>query len=52
VISEASSQEVLDDLGTRKLNIGFEIRSFAGNRIELRFTDAGQQPPGAEKPGR
>ena len=39
VISETSSQEILDQLGTRNLAVGFEVTGFAGNRIELRLTE-------------
>ncbi len=41
VISKTSSQEVLDGLSTRELDIPFEIEGFSGNRIEIRFTDSG-----------
>jgi hypothetical protein len=37
VISETSSQEILDDLGTRKLATPFEVTGFSGNRIDIRF---------------
>jgi len=46
IVSETSSQEVLDDLGTKKLAVPFEIKGISGNRIDIRLTD---QPSG---PGR
>ena len=42
VVSETSSQEVLDELGARDLDIGFEVKGLAGNRIEIIFTDKPQ----------
>ncbi|MFO7676449.1 MAG: flagellar assembly protein T N-terminal domain-containing protein [bacterium] len=38
VVSEASSQEVLDGLRTRGIAVPFEVLGLAGNRIEIRFT--------------
>jgi hypothetical protein len=46
IVSETSSQEVLDDLGAKKLAISFEVKEFAGNRIDIRFTDGGATNPG------
>jgi hypothetical protein len=46
IVSETSTQEVLDDLGTKKLAVPFEIKGITGNRIDIKFTD---QPSG---PGR
>lgn len=40
VISETSSQEVLDGLTTRGISVGFEVKGFSGNRIEIRFADS------------
>jgi hypothetical protein len=39
VVSETSSQEVLDDLTTRGLAVPFTVRGLEGNRIEITFTD-------------
>ncbi len=46
IVSETSTQEVLDDLGTKQLAVPFEIKGISGNRIDIKFTD---QPSG---PGR
>lgn len=40
VVSETSSQEVLDGLRTRGITVPFEVLGLAGNRIEIRFTGA------------
>ncbi len=37
VVSETSSQEVLDDLTTRGLDVQFTVQGLAGNRIEIVF---------------
>jgi len=40
IVSETSSQEVLDDLGAKRFTTPFEVKGFSGNRIDIRFTDA------------
>lgn len=39
VISETSSQEVLDGLSIRGITVPFEVRGFSGNRIDIRFLE-------------
>lgn len=39
IVSETSSQEVLDGLTTRGISIPFEVKGLEGNRIEIRFKD-------------
>lgn len=49
VVSESSPQEVLDDLGTKKFTVPFEIRGFENNRIEIKFGDAPAAGAGGSK---
>lgn len=39
LVSETTTQELFSMLGSRKLDIGFRVESFAGNRIDIIFTD-------------
>jgi hypothetical protein len=41
VVSEASAQEMVGDLGSKTFSVPFTVTGFAGNRIEIKFTDAG-----------
>jgi len=49
VVSQSSSQEILDDLGTRKLAVQFDIKGFTGNRIDIRFADGNAEPKSGGK---
>lgn len=49
VVSESSPQEVLDDLGTKKFTVPFEIKGFENNRIEIKFGDAPAVGAGGSK---
>jgi len=44
IVSETSTQEVLDDLGTKNLAVPFEIKGISGNRIDIKFTDGPSGP--------
>lgn len=42
VLSVTSSQEILDDLGTKNLGTEFKINGFSGNRIDIVFEHSAQ----------
>ncbi len=39
VVSETATPEVLEQLGTRGIAVGFEIKNWTANRIEIKFTE-------------
>lgn len=39
IVSETSSQEILDGLATRGIAVPLEVKGLEGNRIEIRFKD-------------
>jgi hypothetical protein len=44
IVSETSTQEVLDDLGTKTFTAPFEVKGITGNRIDIKFTNPPSGP--------
>jgi len=49
ILSTTSSQEILDDIGTKDLGITLDIKGFSGNRIDIILQKPAKEIPSEEK---